>query len=100
MIEKNNLALGLLIGALTPVLGFIFIEFIFDLLTQVGLMEEVSVSAFPRRERTITLLAICMNLVPFQFCKKLRWDDTMRGIIFPTMIYVAAWIFRYKDILF
>jgi hypothetical protein len=100
MIEKNNLALGLLFGALTPVLGFILIEFIFELLTQGGLMEELTVSASPRRERTITLLAICMNLFPFQYCKKQRWDNTMRGIIFPTMIYVGAWIYRYKDVLF
>jgi hypothetical protein len=100
MIEKNNFAMGLLIGALTPIIGFTIIEFLFNLLTDFGLMEEVTVSISPRRERTIGLLAICFNLIPFQYCKNKKWDNTMRGIIFPTMIYVGFWIYRYKAILF
>lgn len=100
MIEKNNFAMGLLVGVLTPIIGYIFVEFLFDMLTNFGLMEDVTVSASSRRERTLGLLAICFNLIPFQYCKSKRWDYTMRGIIFPTMIYVAFWIYRYKDILF
>jgi|JI7StandDraft_1071085.scaffolds.fasta_scaffold02945_3 hypothetical protein len=95
MIEKNSLLLGLVLGCIVPVLGFVTVEFIFNTLTQMGWMDEVSASSAGRRFRTLALLAICCNLIPFQISKAQRWDDTMRGIVFPTLIYVGAWIYKF-----
>ena len=100
MLERNSIITGLVLGCIIPVLGFLAVEFIFNSLTYFGLMEAVSTSTSGRRVRTLALLGICFNLIPFNICKNNRWDQTMRGIILPTLIYVGAWIYRYYDELF
>jgi len=94
--QKDSILTGFVLGAIVPVLGYIVIEFLFNLLTQWGLMEEVSLSSAGKRFRTTLLLAICCNLIPFQIAKNYRWDDTLRGIVFPTLIYVGFWVFTFS----
>lgn len=100
MIEKNSFFTGLVLGAIVPVLGYVVVEFIFGLLTQMGLMEYVSGSGSSRRMRTLALIGICCNLIPFNICRKYRWDNTMRGIVFPTLLYVGFWLYQYSAVLF
>jgi len=91
---------GLAIGAITPVLGYLLVEFIFDMLTQAGYMDFVSSSGSSRRQRTLAILGICATLIPMHICKRNRWNDSMRGMVFPIMIYIGAWIYHFKDSLF
>ena len=100
MIEKNSVFTGLVLGAIVPVLGYIVTEFIFSLMTQAGIMEYVSGSGSSRRMRTLALIGICTNLVPFNVARKYKWDNTMRGIVFPTLLYVGFWLYQYSGILF
>ena len=100
MNDKDTIVMGLMFGAIAPVFGYIIFDGIFSGLEFVGLIEEATSSALDRRERTVTLLAICFNLLPFQYARKRKWDKMMRGIVFPTLIYVAFWLYRYHDILF
>ncbi|MCZ2101359.1 MAG: hypothetical protein LC107_07480 [Chitinophagales bacterium] len=98
--EKNSVLMGFVVGAIVPVLGFYLIENIFDLLTNMGWMDEVTMSTGGKRYRTMALLAICCNLIPVNIFKVRKWDETMRGIVFPTLIYVGAWIYTFYDQLF
>jgi len=100
MIEKNSVFTGLVLGAIVPVLGYIAVEFIFGILTDMGLMDYVSSSGASRRMRTLALIGICCNLIPFNIARKNRWDGTMRGIVFPTLLYVGFWLYQYSSILF
>lgn len=100
MIEKNSVFTGLVLGALVPVLGYVVIEFIFGLLAQAGLMEYVTGGGVSRRMRTLALLGICCNLIPLNVSRKHKWDNTMRGIVFPTLLYVGFWIWQFGRILF
>ena len=100
MIEKNSVFTGLVIGALVPVLGYMLVEFIFGLLAQFGLMEHVTGGGVSRRMRTLALLGICCNLIPLNILRKRKWDDTMRGIVFPTLLYVGFWIWQFGRIFF
>ena len=83
-----------------PVIAYILLEAGFNGLEMVGLFEEATPSALIQRERTLALLAVCCNIFPFNYCRKKRWDNAMRGMVFPTIIYAAAWVYRYHDILF
>ena len=74
MMDKNSIVTGLVLGGIVPVLGFIVVQFI--------------------------LIGICFNLIPFNISKNNRWDQTMRGIVFPTLVYVGAWLFRFYSELF
>lgn len=98
--EKNSIFTGIILAMITPVIGYLVIEALFNLLTSLNLMEYVSSSGNSKRQRTLALLGICCILIPFQWAKRNYHNDTMRGIVFPTLIYVGAWLYFYKDALF
>lgn len=98
--QKDSILTGFLLGAITPVFGYLIISGLFDVLTQFGLMEEVSMSTAGRRYRTMLLLSICTSLIPFQLAKRNRWDNTLRGIVFPTIVYVGFWVYKFYGSLF
>lgn len=93
--EKNSLLMGLVLGCITPVVGFVVIEFLFDQMTSFGIMDEVTSSTASKRFRTMALIAICTVLIPFNIAISKKWDQTVRGIVFPTLIYAGAWIYKF-----
>jgi hypothetical protein len=95
MIEKNSFIIGIVLGAIVPVIGFVLVEFIFNTLVSMGLMQDASMSGTSRRFRTMLLLSIISVLIPFHFAKNRRWDETMRGIMIPTLVYVLAWVYKF-----
>lgn len=99
MLNRNNVLIGLLLGIVVPVFGYFFIDSIFNLLDQLGIMDPDGFS-FTWRERTTSLLAICMNLIPFQLYKTKRYDQSMRGLIFPTLLMVFYWVYYFQDVFF
>ncbi len=93
--EKNSLLTGLVLGCVTPVLGFVIVEFLFEQMTSYGIMEEVSASTASKRFRTLALIAICTVLIPFNIAVSKKWDQTVRGMVFPTLIYAGAWMYKF-----
>ncbi len=91
---------GLLIGSCVPILGFALIQILFDTLASFGLMDYASSSGAGPREKTIGLLAICCNIIPFNIFKNRRMDYALRGCVLPTMLFVGYWLYRYKEMLF
>jgi hypothetical protein len=100
MIEKDSFLMGIVLGCIVPVLGFVAIEGLFDLLTNTGLMTEVTPLGTTKRMRTLALMALCCNLIPFHIAKKNYWEDTMRGMILPTLIYAGFWVYKFGGSLF
>ena len=100
MLEKNSVFTGLVVGAIVPVLGYLLLEFIIEMLNQTGAISYFTGRSFSIRTRTLALLGICTNLIPFNICRKRKWDNTMRGIVFPTLLYVGFWIYQYGGMLF
>ena len=99
-LELDSVVAGLVIGLITPILGYGIVSYIFDMLTSAGLMDYVSTSGNVKREKTLWLLGICFNLIPFNVFKSKKYDNTMRGIVFPTLCYVGYWIYTYAWMLF
>lgn len=87
--------MGLVLGCITPVLGFVVVEFLFEQLTVWGFMDEVTSSSTSRRFRTTALIAICTILIPFNVAVSKKWDQTVRGMVFPTLIYAGAWVYKF-----
>jgi amino acid permease len=98
--ELDSVLVGLVIGVCVPILGYGLISFIFDLLTEAGLMDYVSAGGSSKRTRTLWLFALCCNLIPFNILKRKKYDNTMRGIVFPTIIGVGYWLYSYSPMLF
>ena len=100
MFNKNHLLLGIILGICVPIVGYALLLMVFDGLTDMGVIDEVSGSGLNQRTRTLTLLGICTNIIPFEIFRKKRFENTMRGLVFPTIIYVGIWIYLFKDVLF
>lgn len=98
--ERNSVFTGLVIGAIVPVIGYVIVEAIFELLTAINILDYVATDGMSRSKKTIALLAICFNLIPINVAKAKKWDDTMRGIVFPTLLYVGFWVYQFAAVLF
>ncbi len=96
--DNNNILIGVAIGAIVPVLGYIAVEIIFDVLTNAGMMDEVTSGSSTRRQRTLSLIAICSNIIAVQFFKKRKFEKILNGIVTATMIYAVFWILAFKII--
>lgn len=97
--KYDKVIIGILVGILVPIIGQLLVSGVFEMLTENDLMDAAG-SGASRRERTIYLLAICCNIIPFNYFKNTRMDNAIRGVVFPTVIYIGLWIFRYYEILF
>jgi hypothetical protein len=98
--ERDSILTGIVLGTIVPVIGYFLLESVFTYLNEIGFLGEAIGEGFMRRVRTIGIMAICCNIIPFEVCRKNRYDETLRGIVFPTLIYVGAWVYKYYTILF
>ncbi len=91
---NNRLWVGLVWGALVP-----FVSYALLLVLQEQLALATGKTIF--QERTLLLIAICANLIPFQLFQRRRALFAMRGIIILTLVYSAVWVFLFaRDNLF
>lgn len=91
---------GFVLGAICPVIGFYLTEIFYTLLTNKGILPDVVGYSMMLRIKTMSLIAICFNLFPFELARYKKWDNTLRGIVFPTLIYIAFWLYKYFNVLF
>ncbi len=98
--EKNSILLGIVAGILLPIIGFVVVEFLFQQMTNFGLMDSINPYTSEKRMRTLLLFALVFNLIPLHFFKNKNWLDSMRGVVFPTLIYVGYWMYKYAGSLF
>lgn len=99
MFNKNHILLGIILGICAPIVGFALIEMLFEGLESLGAIDGMTSSSAAGRTRTLSLLAICANIIPFEIYRKKRYENTMRGLVFPTIIYVGIWIYMYQEVL-
>lgn len=90
--SRNSFILGLVIGICVPVAAYGILLTLYDFLDAQLLASDIGFAP-EFRTRTLMLIAICTNLVPFHLYHRRRADDTMRGLIFPTIVYVGAWFY-------
>ncbi len=90
----NKFWLGLVIGICVPVASYGILLTLFDLVDQNLLPADVSLSR-GFRERTLSVIAICCNLIPFHLYKRNYCDNTMRGLVIPTLACVGWWVWHY-----
>jgi len=87
--KRNVPILGFVIGALTPLLGFVIVYLIFRNGSQ-SLGDFFS--NYWSNNRTfakLMTLSLLANLAPFVYCNSKRLDYISRGIFVATMLYVV-----------
>jgi hypothetical protein len=90
--SKNSLATGLVIGILVPLATYAVLLLIYELLDTMEVMSDIGF-AEDFRIRTLMLIAICSNLIAVQRVRRTYHHDTIRGILFATMVLVMVWFF-------
>ena len=94
MLREDNLVTGFAVGVMLPVLVYLALDALFDGFEAIGIVNEYG-APIRFQDRTIALLAICGNLLPFQFHSRLRNISSMRGVLLATGIFVIAWMYFY-----
>lgn len=92
--KYDHIVSGIITGLIVPILGFFLFTGIYELLDHLDFLNPIGLA--PNfRERTIRLLAIILNVIPTQIFNKKNWTEAMRGIVFPTLLYVGLWMYFY-----
>lgn len=99
MLDKDSLIVGVLLGLAVPFVGYALILTLFEQLAATDwLSSETRTITF--RARTIAVLAICLNIIPFKYYQKQWYQTTMRGIVIATLLYVGVWLFNFAGDIF
>jgi len=97
--HKDALIIGAIVGLVIPFVGYALIMEIYDQLENSGVISDIGLSE-TFRKRTMALLAICLNLIPFSIYNRRYMYNSMRGIIFPTVVYVITWLVYFSSSIF
>jgi nicotinamide riboside transporter PnuC len=68
-------------------------------MVDLGWMDEAGSQA-DKRQRTIWLLSVCLNIVAIQFFNKRKFRNTQKGIAVFTVLAAFGWVFYYYKSLF
>ncbi|MBK9272017.1 MAG: hypothetical protein IPM48_10500 [Saprospiraceae bacterium] len=90
----DKLWIGILFGALIPFVMYAILLSISDALTASEMSSENGL-VYGFRPRTLALIALLANIIPMQIFYRKHWDDAMRGMVFPTLIYAGIWFYLY-----
>jgi hypothetical protein len=97
--HPDRLWIGVVVGIMLPVVSLALLMSLYGLLEQLGWAESIGLrNQF--RIRTLAVLAIATNLIPFTMYNRRYFIHSMRGMIFPTLVYVAIWFFYFRGELF
>ena len=91
MFNKNTLLSGIVLGILLPIVGFVLLNTLFQLLDKIGSGSGIGLSE-NFQERTAGILAIAINLLPMNLFKKRRWELAMRGVVIATGLLALIWV--------
>ncbi|MFN0016040.1 MAG: hypothetical protein ACKVU2_15965 [Saprospiraceae bacterium] len=98
MLNRNEIWAGFVFSLLLPALGFALLYNLFGMLEMGGAASGEGFSA-NFRERTLSIVAIALNLIPLNIYRRRRWDLALRGVVIATALLAFAWLFWYGKLL-
>jgi len=94
--SRDKLWIGLIMGLLIPFVGYALLLTLFEQLDAAGFLSSEGFS--PNfRQRTLTIVALCLNIFPFNYAYRQRAIHVMRGISIVTVLYAAAWVIYFGN---
>lgn len=96
MLTLNNKLWGFVLGILTPIVAFGLLLFLNDVLIESNIIGRVFGGDFYGfKDRTLFVIAVVCNVIPFNHFKSNRINETMTGMLYGTMIYAALFVAWY-----
>lgn len=93
-IDRDSFLLGLGLALAFPVMMYGILLALYDAL-EANLLASHIGFAEDFRDRTLSLVAICFNLLLFHLYQRWGRDNTLRGMVLPTLVYVVYWFWQY-----
>ena len=90
--KNDKMWIGLLAGLLIPFVGYAVLMMILEMLGANDTLANTRLN-FNFRERTLTLLALALNLIPLQFFRTKRANQAIRGLVLATLAYGVVWVY-------
>jgi hypothetical protein len=91
MFDRDHMPYGISLGILFPLAGIgmaFLLSWLWTALAPAG-------SAPLLRERTLVLLAICLNLIPLKAFNRRRAMQSLRGVVTITTVLGFLWLILY-----
>ena len=88
----NQAIVGLLLGLITPVLGFVVVYLV---LSHGMGFSSFAGKVFSRSSEAskIISLSVLANLIPFLYFNRRRLDQTVKGIVIATVLYMVFFLY-------
>ncbi|MCB0685771.1 MAG: hypothetical protein KDC53_04580 [Saprospiraceae bacterium] len=90
--KYDKIWFGILVGFLFPIFWYFILLSLFNSMETMGWLEPGRV-AMDFRQRTSALVGLCLNMLPLQVFNTQNMGNAMRGMVFPTVILVAVWLY-------
>jgi hypothetical protein len=97
---KNSIWFGIIIGICVPIVGAAITKMVFEQLANADIIPTIDGKFSINQERTIWVIGIIFNLIPFQIFKAKRSENVMKGILYMTLIAVTIWVIIYSRSIF
>ena len=91
MLNQNKVIIGLICGLVVPFIAYAIILTVYDFGDVRGWFDSSSVTE-TFRSRTQGLLAIASNLITINIFRRKKHDESMRGVVIGTSVYILIWI--------
>jgi hypothetical protein len=91
---RNKVWIGVLFGLAIPFVGLAVIQLLLESIDQWVLPEGRGIADAFRR-RTLYLLALTLNIIPFRIFNRQRKIQLMRGMVISTAFYAILWIIQF-----
>ena len=99
MFDKNELKTGLILGAALPLIGAALLFIVYRILEASGWASQEGLTSYFRL-RTISLLAICLNILPMRNFYNKKFSESMRGVVLATFVFGVIWVLVFRGELF
>ena len=90
-LQKDSILSGILLGTIVPIILYAIILTLKDGLVSMGILPELW-GEMPSSTRTFTIVALCGNLLVIHYFNRNQFYNSMRGLVFPTLVCVALWL--------
>lgn len=99
MLNQNRILIGLICGIVVPFIAYALIITIYDFGDSQGWFDGPNVTD-NFRARSQALFAIAANLITINVFRRKKHENSMRGVVIATAIYIFAWIAIYANTFF
>lgn len=93
--NRNSIVVGIIVGLVVPFVGLAILMMLNEQLAYLDITFPNGSTFDGLSPRLLNALAICLNLIPFRYYVSQYKNESLRGVVFPTVLYVIYWMSKF-----